>query len=260
MIPENISIEVYKYSIRCLLWGKYYKRSGSFKYELNGFKLQNLLLERAGKSRDAVPLPCLTIENLRKEALNQFRKKAVMSSRMSETDVEIDDETLLSNLKLFDGKYLTRAAALLLHPEPEQFATGTYIKIGYFTRIGTIEDLQYQDVIDGPLITQADKTIDILFSKYFKGLIDYEYIQCTETRLLTKPIVRELLLNAITHKDYASGVPIQVSVYENKIVIFNSGEWPKRVQTDSVLYQKHESVPHNPKIADVLFRSADVEA
>ena len=78
--------------------------------------------------------------------------------------------------------------------------------------------------------------------------------------MLTKPIVRELLLNAITHKHYASGVPIQVSVYENKIVIFNSGEWPKRVQTDSVLYQKHESVPHNPKIADVLFRSADVEA
>ena len=103
-------------------------------------------------------------------------------------------------------------------------ATGAYIKIGYFTRIGAIEDLQYQNVVDGPSIIQADKTIDILFSKYFKGLIDYEDIQRTETRMLTKPIVRELLLNAIPHKHYASGVPIQVSVYENKIVIFNIGE------------------------------------
>lgn len=138
-------------------------------------------------------------------------------------------------------------------------ATGAYIKIGYFTRICTIEDLQYQDVVDGPLITQANKANDILFSKYFKGLIDYKNVQCTETRMLTKPIVRELLLNAITHKDYASGVPIQVSVYEDKNDIFNMGEWPKRVPTDPVLYQKHESVPHNPKIANVLFRSGDVE-
>lgn len=103
-------------------------------------------------------------------------------------------------------------------------------------------------------------SMDLGIPKKEKALIDYEDIQCTETRLLTKPIVRELLLNAITHKDYASGVPIQVSVYENKIVIFNSGEWTKRVPTDSVLYKKHESVPHNPKIDDVLFRSADVEA
>ena len=98
------------------------------------------------------------------------------------------------------------------------------------------------------LITQANKANDILFSKYFKGLIDYENVQCTETRMLTKPIVRELLLNAITHKDYASDVPIQVSVYEDKIVIFNMGEWPKRVPTDSALCQKHESVPHNQKL------------
>lgn len=130
-------------------------------------------------------------------------------------------------------------------------ATGAYIKIEYFTRICTIEYLQYQDVVDRPLITQANKANDILFSKYFKGLIDYENVQCTETRMLTKPIVRELLLNAITHKDYASDVPIQVSVYEDKIVIFNMDEWLKRVPTDSDLYQKHESVPHNPKIANV---------
>jgi ATP-dependent DNA helicase RecG len=68
------------------------------------------------------------------------------------------------------------------------------------------------------------------------------------------------ILNAINHKDYATGVPIQVSVYEDKIVIFNMGEWSKRVPTDISVYEKHESVPHNPKIADVSFRSGDVES
>lgn len=153
------------------------------------------------------------MEDLSKTAIDEFRKKAVKSGRMSEVEVDIDDETLLRNLKLFDGKYLTRAAALLFHPEPELFATGAYIKIGYFAKVGAfgdnseiIEDLQYQDVIEGPLILQVDKSIDILFSKYFRGLVDYEGVQRIETHMLTRAIVRELLLNAINHKDYATDV------------------------------------------------------
>jgi ATP-dependent DNA helicase RecG len=38
------------------------------------------------------------------------------------------------------------------------------------------------------------------------------------------------------------------------------GEWSKRVPTDISIYERHESVPHNPKIADVSFRSGDVES
>lgn len=123
-----------------------------------------------------------------------------------------------------------------------------------------IEDLQYQDVVDGPLIMQVDKAIDLIFAKYFKALIDYEGVQRTETYMLTRGIVRELLLNAINHKDYATGVPIQISIYEDKIEIFNMGDLSKRVPKDERIYEKHESVPHNPKIADVSFRLGDVES
>lgn len=264
---EYISIEVIKYPFAISCEGKYYKRSGSTLHELNGFELQNFLLERAGKTWDAVPLPGISVDDLSKTAIEAFKKKAVKSGRMSEAEVDIDDETLLRNLKLFDGQYLTRAAVLLFHPEPELYATGAYIKIGYFAKVGAfgkdseiIEDLQYQDVVEGPLILQVDKANDLIFSKYFKGLVDYDGVQRTETKMLTKAIVRELLLNAINHKDYATGVPIQVSIYDDKIVIFNMGEWSKRVPTDITVYEKHESVPHNPKIADVSFRSGDVES
>ena len=264
---EYISIEVIKYPFAISCEGKYYKRSGSTLHELNGFELQNFLLERAGKTWDAVPLPGISVDDLSKTAIEAFKKKAVKSGRMSEAEVDIDDETLLRNLKLFDGQYLTRAAVLLFHPEPELYATGAYIKIGYFAKVGAfgkdseiIEDLQYQDVIEGPLILQVDKANDLIFSKYFKGLVDYDGVQRTETKMLTKAIVRELLLNAINHKNYATGVPIQVSIYDDKIIIFNMGEWSKRVPTDITVYEKHESVPHNPKIADVSFRSGDVES
>ena len=264
---EYISIEIIKYPFAVSCEGKYYKRSGSTLHELNGFELQNFLLERAGKTWDSVPVPDVKVSDLSKEALEAFRRKAVKSNRMTESEVNVPDELLLRNLKLFDGKYLTRAAVLLFHSTPEQYITGAYIKIGYFALVGTfgedaepIEDLQYQDVVDGPLILQVDKAIDLIFTKYFKALVDYEGVQRTETNMLTRGIVRELLLNAINHKEYATGIPIQVSVYEDKIVIFNMGSWSKRVPTDERVYEKHESVPNNPKIADVSFRSGDVES
>lgn len=264
---EYISIEVIKYPFAVSCEGKYYKRSGSTLHELNGFELQNFLLERAGKTWDTVPVPKTGVSDLSKDALNAFRMKAVKSNRMTESEVNVSDELLLRNLKLFDGEYLTRAAILLFHPTPERYVTGSYIKIGYFSLLGTfgenaepIEDLQYQDVVDGPLLLQVDKAIDLIFTKYFKALVDYEGIQRTETYMLTRGIIRELLLNAVNHKDYATGVPIQVSIYEDRIIIFNMGFWPKRVPTDERIYEKHESVPHNPKIADVSFRSGDVEA
>ena len=266
-VREYISIGVIKYPFAVSCDGKYYKRSGSTLQELNGFELQNFLLERAGKTWDAVPIPEVKVSDLSKEALEAFREKTVKSNRMTESEVNVSDELLLRNLKLYDSEYLTRAAILLFHPTPEQYVTGAYIKIGYFSLVGvfgedgeTIEDLQYQDIVDGPLILQVDKAIDLIFTKYFKAFVDYEGVQRTETNMLTRGIVRELLLNAINHKDYATGVPIQVSVYEDKIVIFNMGSWSKRVPTDERVYEKHESVPNNPKIADVSFRSGDVES
>ena len=264
---EYISIEIIKYPFAISCDGKYYKRSGSTLHELNGFELQNFLLERAGKTWDTVPVPEVSVSDLSKDALEAFREKAVKSNRMTESEVNVSDELLLRNLKLFDGEYLTRAAILLFHPTPERYVTGSYIKIGYFALVGAfgenaepIEDLQYQDVVEGPLLLQVDKAIDLIFTKYFRALVDYEGIQRTETYMLTRGMIRELLLNSVNHKDYATGVPVQVSIYEDRIVIFNMGSWSRRVPTDERVYEKHESVPHNPKIADVSFRSGDVEA
>lgn len=149
---EYISIHIVKYPFAISCDGKYYKRSGSTLQELNGFELQNFLLQRAGKTWDDVPLPEVKVTDLSKDAMDAFRSKSVMSNRMTESEVNVSDELLLRNLKLFDGDKLIRATVLLFHPMPEHFATGAYIKIGYFAPVAAfgdneeiVEDLQYQD-------------------------------------------------------------------------------------------------------------------
>jgi ATP-dependent DNA helicase RecG len=152
--------------------------------------------------------------------------------------------------------FLKRAAILLFHPNPEKFVTGSYIKIGYFE---TDDDLKFQDEIHGNLFEQIEKTMDLLFTKYIKAPISYEGINRVETYEYPKDAVREALLNAIAHKDYSGGVPIQISVYNDKIIIWNEGQLPENWTVKNLL-EKHASRPYNPDIANALFRSGYIES
>ena len=71
---------------------------------------------------------------------------------------------------------------------------------------------------------------------------------------------REILLNAVVHKDYSACNPIQISVYEDKIYIWNDGEMPSELNSTEKLFEKHSSKPYNPKLANVFFKSGMIEA
>ena len=75
-----------------------------------------------------------------------------------------------------------------------------------------------------------------------------------------KDALCEILLNAIIHKDYSSCNPIQISVYEDKIYIWNDGEMPSNLNSTEKLFMKHSSKPFNPKLAEVFFKSGMIEA
>jgi ATP-dependent DNA helicase RecG len=101
--------------------------------------------------------------------------------------------------------------------------------------------------------------MDLLFTKYIKAAISYEGINRVETYEYPRDAVREALLNAIAHKDYSGGVPIQISVYSDKIIIWNEGHLPENWTVKNLL-EKHASRPYNPDIANTLFRSGYIES
>ena len=71
--------------------------------------------------------------------------------------------------------------------------------------------------------------------------------------------LREALINSVVHKDYSSGNPIQISVYDDKIMFWNDGQLPETWTVDK-LKQKHSSIPYNPDIASTFFRAGMIEA
>ena len=106
----------------------------------------------------------------------------------------------------------------------------------------------------------VDKVIDLLYTKYMKAYIWYDGIQRIETYLFPQDACRELVLNAIQHKNYSQAVTIQISVYPDKIYIYNIGEMPAAITPADKLYEKHPSVPRNPNMAGAFFRSGMVES
>ena len=236
--------------------GQYHYRSGSTKQELKGAALDRFMLRKQGKTWDGVPVPYLTVDDLDNEAFKYFRKEAIRTNRMEEKDVKVINRELLNKLRLVEGKYLKRAAALLFAEDPEKYVTGAYIKVGYFHDDA---DILFQDEIHGSLFFQVEKLVDLLTTKYMKAIIHYDNITRIDELPVPRKALREACLNAIIHKTYESNTPIQIRVYEDKIMIWNSGVLPEDWTMKDFLGH-HNSRPYNPLIANAFFRSGGIEA
>ncbi|MCM1158238.1 MAG: putative DNA binding domain-containing protein [Bacteroidales bacterium] len=256
---QYIEIIVDKYPSLISYHGKYFYRSGSTMRTITGKELDKAILKSQGRTWDGMPIAKLKVEDLRPEAIELFKEKAVRRGRLIPEEARVENSILLDNLHLFDEDgYLIRAAMLAFYKEPEKWVTGAYVKIGYFAQSDA--DLKYQDEVHGSLIEQVDKTVDLVYTKYMKALITYEGIQRIEQFMFHQDAFREILLNAIVHKDYSSCNPIQISVYEDKIYIWNDGEMPEGLDSADKLFMKHSSKPYNPKLANVFFMSGMIEA
>jgi ATP-dependent DNA helicase RecG len=253
---ETVEIIVEPYPYPVSYKGEYHYRSGSTKQELKGGALDRFLLRKQGKKWDGVPVPYFSFDDLDPFAFKAFRQKAEKKRRIDTDLLKENDEVLIDKLHLKEGAYLKRAATLLFAKEPQKYVTGSSIKIGYFK---SNTDLVYQDIIEGNLFAQVDKTMELIFTKYLKALISYEGMQRIESFPISELAFREALTNAVIHKDYASGHTIQISVYDDKLLMWNAGELPPHWTVDT-LKQKHSSEPFNPTIAYPFFLAGYIES
>ncbi|MEO6723644.1 MAG: ATP-binding protein [Ferruginibacter sp.] len=237
--------------------GVYHYRSGSTKQELKGIALQEFLLRKMGRSWDDMPVPGAVLKDIDEKALKQFVEKALEQKRISPDALKDGTKTLLTNLHLVNEKGKLKCAALLLFGKnPLKYFTHAYFKIGRFGL--SDHDLKFQDVIEGNIFEMIDKVIQILHSKYLTSPIHYEGLQRKENLEYPEPALREAILNAIVHKNYA-GTTIQLSVYDDKLILWNPGTLPEELPIEQ-LKKKHASYPRNKNIADIFFKAGYIEA
>ena len=104
-----------------------------------------------------------------------------------------------------------------------------------------------------------DKAIELIYLKYMRAKISYEGIQRIERYFVPEAALREALLNAVCHKQYQSGIPIQISVYEDRLYVANVGSLPEDWTLEKLM-NKHTSKPYNPNIAYVFYLAGFIES
>jgi len=250
-----LEIIVPRYDVPISVRGKYYVRAGSTLQELKGPALNEFILKRTGKTWDDIPEQRASINDIDEFSIKQFLKDARTVKRINvEDNISISD--LLEKLRLSEDGHLKRAAIVLLGKDPGKFYPNMAVKIGKFGE--TDADLKFHEVIEGNLIQLKDRIGEMLNAKFFIHPIDFMGMQRVERDEYPVDAVREMILNALVHRNYI-GAPTQIRLYEDNFSVWNDGGLPEGISEED-LKKVHRSKPRNPLLADVCFKAGYIDS
>ena len=250
-----LEIIVPRYDVPISMRGKYYVRTGSTLQELKGPALNEFILKRTGKTWDDIPEQRATISDIDETAISQFLKDASKAKRIIvENDISIHN--LLEKLRLIEDGKLKRSAIVLFGKDPGKFYPNTAVKIGKFG--DTDADLKFHEVIEGNLIQMKERIEEMLNAKFFIHPINFEGMQRVERDEYPVAAVREMILNALVHRNYM-GAQTQIRLYDNNFSVWNDGGLPDGI-TEEDLKKIHRSKPRSPLIADACFKGGYIDS
>ena len=250
-----LEIIVPRYDVPISVRGKYYVRTGSTLQELKGPTLNEFILRRTGKTWDDIPEQRASVNDIDESSINQFLKDARIAKRVNvEEYINITD--LLEKLRLFEDGSLKRAAIVLFGKDPGKFYPNIAVKIGKFGESDT--DLKFHEVKEGNLIQLKDLIGEILNAKFLVHPIDFIGMQRVERDEYPIAAIREIILNALVHRNYM-GAPTQIRLYDNNFSVWNDGGLPEGISEED-LRKVHRSKPRNPLIADTCFKAGYIDS
>lgn len=145
-----------------------------------------------------------------------------------------------------DDTYRPTTTGLLFVGNQKALRQLPYNQIKYirYKTDGTYTPYEYS----GDLITIADECFQQLRSeinlKEFQFGLFREYIED-----YPEVVLRELLINAIAHRDYSRQMVIEIRKYDNYIEFESPGTFPQGIDTNNYLRKTN---PRNPNIMDVF--------
>jgi ATP-dependent DNA helicase RecG len=165
-----------------------------------------------------------------------------------------DKPDILNRLKLLKGGNITNAANVMfchngdLEVQMATFASNERL---------TFNDIKRESGTVTELVQISEKYIrdNIHWRVEFDGSL-----QRKEIPEVPMEAVREALVNSFCHKDYRASQNNYVSIFKNRIEIYNPGTFPVGLTPEDFIDGSEQSVQRNPLLAQILYYSKDVES
>jgi ATP-dependent DNA helicase RecG len=165
---------------------------------------------------------------------------------------------LSKNLPLLsaEGK-LCHAAALLFAKNLPALLPGAQLKCARFAGTTSVEFID-ESTFDGTVLSQLDNAQKFIARNIRQAIRIAGKLERDIIPEYPVDAVREALVNAMCHRDYATVGTIQVRIYDDRLEVWNPGKLPPDL-TIAELYQAHASHPHNPRLAQIFYRARLIE-
>ena len=200
---------------------------------------------------DAMPCLGTSIDDLDVALIHkEFLPKAVTEDVLDEDERDITDQ--LASLGLYDLRYNcpTNGAIVLFGKNPERHVHGAYIQYVRFKGKDRAGDILNEHKFSGNLckvLPKIDAFVETSISQ--KRPIPVSVLREETVSKYPYWATRELLMNAIMHRDYEGNAPIQFYEYDDRIEIQNPGGLYGKVSPDNF---PNVSDYHNPFIAGAM--------
>ena len=248
---EVVSIRVNEFPVKPASFrGRYYKRIKNANHQLSAIEITNLSLQSLQLSWDSYPAHGKSLEDLDINKVNAFFEKV---STMGRFNLEGTWLEKLQKLKLVTGDVVSNAAWLLFSKE----STGYNVHLG---RLKTPSMIIDDKMLNGTLFDAVEETM-----RYIIGQIKIAFeikgmpTQRTEIFEYPLPALREIVLNAIIHRDYMSPIDMQIKIFDNYITIYNPGGLYGNLTVDQLKNDNYQAIARNKLIAEAFYLTGDIE-
>ncbi|MCL2648253.1 MAG: DUF4062 domain-containing protein [Phycisphaerales bacterium] len=207
---------------------------------------------------DEQPCPKATLDDIDSEAVTTFVRTA-RAERKFPLKVETPMAKVLAHLDMLADGRPTRAAILLFGHKPQRFMPNAEIRCMHFHGTEIRRPAPYYDIFKGTLFEQVDQATNFVLTmiNHSIGIRD-ESAQAPVIYEIPRDVIREAIVNAIAHRDYASAAAIQVSVFSDRVEVWNPGMLPPPLTLEQ-LRHPHRSIARNTKVCEGLFLARYIE-
>lgn len=234
-----------------LAFGRPYKRVGKSTVRMSKDEYESMILEKHKEKLQFDTQVCIkaTINDIDKEKLRWFLRKS-----KEERNYDIDPETpirdALNRLNLIQNEIPNNTAILLFGKDPHKFFPQVKIRAGRFKGIKGLDFIDMK-VLEGAIPQLREKAMNFMVEHINHGVF-FDANRRYDKWEYPLRALEEVLNNALAHRDYFSNAEIHLSIYDDRIEVWNPGELPPPL-TPEDLKREHKSIPRNKFLADKLF-------
>ncbi len=248
-VKEIIAIHIPKGKRLHSVRGRCFLRVGSTIRRLTMDEIQRAMFEKGMLEFDKMPVNNATFDDVDEEKVKWFLRKA-QAERNYNVDPKTHFKEVMERLHLIENGKLTSTAILMFGKDPQRFFLQSRIKCG---RLKGTDGLDFLDmkVIKGTIPELRNGAMKFITNHARHGIY-FDDNQRHDRWEYPLRALEEVLNNALAHRDYSSNADIQVSIYDDRIEVWNPGELLEPL-TPADLKKKHNSIPRNKLLAGTMF-------